>query len=218
MGHKSEITMQYAGVKVKPFRCFANMEYGKVRDRMNKEDKRVRRTRRVLAEALISLTIEQGYEAVTIQEVTDRAGVGYRTFFRHYADKNALLLDVLQTTISELRPMIGTQELVGKDGYRPLPAQNGRVIFEHIAANSDLYRVLLSSGSVALEPLKAYAYRETITTLEKVPDLPIPPPILAQHMVAAIFSLVQWWLENDMPYTPQEIAIYLEQLLAVPSS
>jgi AcrR family transcriptional regulator len=185
---------------------------------MNKEDKRVRRTRKALTEALISLTIEKGYETVTIQEITDRAGVGYRTYFRHYADKDALLQDVLQTTVAELRPMIGTQEFVGKEGYRPLPAENGRIIFEHIAANSDLYRVLLNSGSVALEPVQAYAYGEAINSLEQVPDLPIPPPILAQHMVATIFSLVQWWLENDMPYSPQEMAVYLEQLVTVPSA
>jgi AcrR family transcriptional regulator len=185
---------------------------------MKREDKRVRRTRKALAEALIALTIEKGYETVTIQEITDRAGVGYRTYFRHYADKDALLQDVLQTTVAELRPMIGTQEFVGKEGYRPLPAENGRIIFEHIAANSDLYRVLLSSGSAALEPVKEYAYREAITALEQVSDLPIPPPILAQNMVAAVFSLVQWWLENDMLYSPQEMAVYLAQLVAVPAA
>ena len=37
-------------------------------------------------------------------------------------------------------------------------------------------------------------------------------------MVATIFSLVQWWLENEMPYSPQEMAIYLEQLVAVPAT
>jgi AcrR family transcriptional regulator len=208
--------MHDAGMKVKPFRYFVNIGSGRPRDGMNKEDKRVRRTRKALAEALIALTIEKGYEAVTIQEITSRAGVGYRTYFRHYADKDALLQDVLQATVTELRPMIGTQEFVGKEGYRPLPAENGRIIFEHIASNSDLYRVLLSSGSVALEPVQAYAYREAINSLEQVRDLPIPPPILAQHMVATIFSLVQWWLENDMPYSPQEMAVYLEQLVAVP--
>jgi AcrR family transcriptional regulator len=141
--------MHDAGMKVKPFRYFVNIESGRSRDGMNKEDKRVRRTRKALAEALISLTIEKGYEAVTIQEITSRAGVGYRTYFRHYADKDALLQDVLQATVTELRPLISTQEFVGKEGYRPLPAENGRIIFEHIAANSDLYRVLLSSGSAA---------------------------------------------------------------------
>ena len=94
---------------------------------------------------------------------------------------------------------------------RALARVDAGAVLDHIAANSDLYRVLLSSGGVALEPVKAYAYREAINALEQVPDLPIPPPILAQHMVATIFSLVQWWLENEMPYSPQEMAIHDEK-------
>jgi AcrR family transcriptional regulator len=184
---------------------------------MNKEDKRVRRTRRALADALITLTIEKGFEAVTIQEITQRAGVGYRTYFRHYPDKDALLQDVLHTTAAELHQLIGTPDAGDWQGFQPLPAENGRIIFEQVAANSDLYRVLLNSGSLVLDPVKEYAYREAINSLEQVPDLPIPPPILAQHLVGTIFSLVQWWLENEMPYSPQEMAVYLAQLVAVPA-
>ena len=52
-----------------------------------KEDRRVTRTRKLLTEALISLSLEKGYEAVTIRDITDRAGVGYATFFRHIRRK-----------------------------------------------------------------------------------------------------------------------------------
>ena len=185
---------------------------------MNQQDKRVIRTRSALTAALISLTIEKGYEAVTIQEITGRAGVGYRTYFRHYADKDALLYDVLETTVMELRPLIGTPVAVGggKDGCQPLPPENGRIIFEHIAANKDLYRVLLGSGDAALEPLKKYGYREALNSLEMVPHPPVPPPILAEHIVTTTFAMAQWWLENDMPYSPREMAVYLARLVAVP--
>ena len=184
---------------------------------MNRQDKRVRRTRKALTDALVALTIEKGYESVTIQEITDRAGVGYRTFFRHYTDKDALLQDVLHATVAELRLLVETPDTGSGDTYQPLPAENGRIIFENIADNSDLYRVLLSSGSAALEPVMEYAYREALNSLEKAPDPPVPPPILAQHMVATVFSLVQWWLDNEMLYTPQEMAVYLAQLVAIPA-
>jgi AcrR family transcriptional regulator len=198
-------------------------------------DKRVRRTRKALAEALVGLTIEKGYEAVTIQEITGRAGVGYRTYFRHYADKDALLQDVLHSTVAELRGLIGPSpdswsadaRRLPRDahrqpadgvGYQPLSEENGRIIFEHIAAQSDLYRVLLSSGSAALEPVMEYARREALNSLEHTPDLPVPPPILAQHIIATTFALVAWWLANGKPYTPDEMAVYLARLLAIPNA
>ncbi|MFN2140435.1 MAG: TetR/AcrR family transcriptional regulator [Candidatus Promineifilaceae bacterium] len=184
---------------------------------MNHKDKRVRRTRKALAEALIALTIEKGYEPVTIQEITNRAGVGYRTFFRHYPDKDALLQEVLRTTLADLRQMMGTPQVGNGAGYQPLPVEDGRIIFEHIAANSDLYRVLLSSGSAALEPFVTFAYHEALDSLEEIPDLLVPPPILAHHTVTATFSLVQWWLENDMPYAPEEMAVYLAHLVNIPA-
>ncbi len=195
---------------------------------MNREDKRVRRTRKALAEALIDLTIEQGYEPVTIQEITGRAGVGYRTFFRHYSDKDALLQDVLRGTITELRQLVGTppqnEAANGSEatdpgaGYQPLPAENGRIIFEHIAAYGDLYRVLFNSGDVVLEPVMEYARREALASLDQLSDPPVPPTILAQHMVVTTFALAQWWLENEMPYPPQEMADYLARLVAVPGA
>jgi AcrR family transcriptional regulator len=162
------------------------------------------------------LTLEQGYEAVTIQDITDRASVAYRTYFRHYADKDALLQEVLRDTVVEMRALIGTPVMEEAGTYAPLPPEYGRIIFEHIAAHSDLYRVLLSSGSAALEPLMDYARGEALSILNQLSDPPVPPPILAEHLVATIFALVQWWLAEDMPYSAQEMAVYLATLLAVP--
>src|SRR6266581_8141913 len=39
-------------------------------------DRRVRRTRRNLGEALIALIVERGYDRITVQDILDRADVG----------------------------------------------------------------------------------------------------------------------------------------------
>jgi AcrR family transcriptional regulator len=41
-----------------------------------------------LQQALIELIGEQGYEAITIQEIVDRANVGRTTFYLHYTSKD----------------------------------------------------------------------------------------------------------------------------------
>src|SRR5258707_301232 len=53
-------------------------------------DRRVRRTRRALREALVALIVERGYEKVTVQDVLDRADIGRSTFYAHYRDKDDL--------------------------------------------------------------------------------------------------------------------------------
>ena len=62
---------------------------------MNSTDRRVVRTRVSLKQALVKLSLDQGFDEVTIQEITEEANVGYRTFFRHYQDKETILNDVL---------------------------------------------------------------------------------------------------------------------------
>ncbi|NNL30778.1 MAG: helix-turn-helix transcriptional regulator [Gemmatimonadetes bacterium] len=57
------------------------------------EDRRVRRTRRRLKEALLELLQERSYESITVQEIIDRADVGRSTFYSHFPSKESLLLD-----------------------------------------------------------------------------------------------------------------------------
>src|SRR5919109_3403628 len=94
-----------------------------------KTDPRVRRTRRILQEALVSLILEKEYSAISIKDLTDRAEVAYITFFRHYNGIDELLMEVLDEGLAELLHHIGT--LAGKsDG--PANEIEGKLIFEYI--------------------------------------------------------------------------------------
>ena len=61
----------------------------------SKEDPRVRKTRRLLRDALVSLILDKDYASVTIKEITKRADVAYITFFRHFESIDQLLMEVL---------------------------------------------------------------------------------------------------------------------------
>jgi AcrR family transcriptional regulator len=57
-----------------------------------KIDRRTQRTKKFLAAALIELIMEKGYEAITIQDIINRANVGRSTFYSHYESKEQLLV------------------------------------------------------------------------------------------------------------------------------
>jgi AcrR family transcriptional regulator len=57
-----------------------------------------------LEEAAMSLFAEQGYAATTVQQISGRAGLTTRTFFRHFADKR----DVLFLRDREFPSVIGS--------------------------------------------------------------------------------------------------------------
>jgi AcrR family transcriptional regulator len=54
-------------------------------------DPRVKRTRLLLEQAFMDIIQEKGFQAVTVQDITERAGVNRATFYAHFADKYALL-------------------------------------------------------------------------------------------------------------------------------
>src|SRR5512142_2993979 len=56
-----------------------------------KIDPRVKRTRNLLEQAFMELIQEKGFQAVTVQDITEKAGVNRATFYAHFADKYALL-------------------------------------------------------------------------------------------------------------------------------
>jgi len=57
-----------------------------------KNDRRTQKTKKFLAAALIELIMEKGYDAVTIQDIIERANVGRSTFYSHYENKEQLLV------------------------------------------------------------------------------------------------------------------------------
>ena len=56
-----------------------------------KLDPRVIRTRQMLDQAFLDLLAEKGFDAISVQDVTARAGVNRATFYAHFQDKFALL-------------------------------------------------------------------------------------------------------------------------------
>src|SRR5215469_17440967 len=88
---------------------------------------RVRRTQKLLREALIELIEEQGFEALTIGEITERAMVSRAAFYRNYQDKYALVEQIFEEAMSALFSAVGE---LGTEH----PAEVWVTFFEHIAA------------------------------------------------------------------------------------
>ncbi len=119
-------------------------------------DRRVRRTRRLLRDALVNLILERGWDNVTVQDVCAEADVGRSTFYVHFADKEEALLsgfEELHVALAEigqggeafafLRPLVEhSQEhvklfraVVGRQSGPKLQARFGQVVFELMHAD-----------------------------------------------------------------------------------
>jgi AcrR family transcriptional regulator len=181
---------------------------------MDIQDRRVKRTQNLLAKALISLTLEKGYDSVTIRDITERADVGYATFFRHYHDKDALLQDVLDVVLSELINLLRPSS-PGND-----PADVGTLIFSYVQEHSEIIRVLLSSrgSSLLMQRMVEAGTQSVLCQNTTLPGSPVPADIAAYLLVTSSIALIQWWLEHGMPYPPQRMGVIYRELIARPTN
>ena len=177
-------------------------------------DPRVRRTRRLLREALVSVILDKDFASITIRDITERAEVAYITFFRHYESLDQLLMEVLDEGLGELLTRIET--LAKQSDASNLEAE-GRLIFEYIAQKADLFRILFKSQSVTR--IRKKVVRNIAVTFQKS-CLPLAESgnatttaILSNHIATSLLSLIEWWLDNKMRPTPIEMGKVYKSLI-----
>src|SRR6266508_4858910 len=170
---------------------------------------RLRRTQKLLREALIELIEERGFDSLTIGELTERAMVSRAAFYRNYRDKYDLVEQIFEEAMSALFAAIG-------DLGREHPPDIWVTFFEHIAEYERLYRALLGKKG---SPWFVWKMRTALAGLLKergqlphgpnASDRPLHsyPAGFVPDMVSALFvEAITWWLKQRRPYTPREIA------------
>lgn len=171
-----------------------------------KTDLRVIKTRRNLREAFIRLILRQGYDSTSIQDIADEAETARITFYRHYHDKESLLVDCLNQLYEDLN--LRTQEMVKFIDRDELPAE---IFFKHLEDQEELYRILFSSRGThtVIEQLRQHLATYTLRSMENLeienrPD--VPKEIIAYHVASAQIGLGIWWLNHGKPYPSKYIA------------
>lgn len=175
-------------------------------------DRRVRRTRRALQDALLALAPEFGYEALTIDLITERADVARATFYLHFTDKHDLLTAIADDLVGDLVSQL--------EHLRP--ASHGVVVqaaFAHVAEHQPTYRLLLSGAGDgrALDrafDLAAQFGTRMITRSAAARGVPtrVPVDAVARIWSGELVAAMRWWASNDTPYTAAELADLLLQV------
>jgi AcrR family transcriptional regulator len=186
------------------------------RDRI---DPRVIRTRNLLRGALIELIPEKGYEAITVKDITERATLNRATFYLHYRDKDDLLERGISEMWEEVAQRLPPPDV--EDGRVAMGASKQATVkeFEHYQQHFKLYRALLGERGFAefIHQLQEQVYQTYLkrarSTMDTFPEgLPPKIALVLRYHAGAEVAIIQWWLENDMPYSPEEMAEYMIDL------
>jgi AcrR family transcriptional regulator len=178
-------------------------------------DRRVTRTRKALKEALTDLILEKGYEAVTVQDVIDRADVGRSTFYAHFIDKDDLLMAILADF--EL-PGPDTSTWKADDPAFAWTLE----LFRHFGSGKRLFKAVASSQSGAL------ARRETTRRLEDLARAelsrlraarrldPFRLETVVRFLVGTFVGFMDWWMREENDHLPAEQVDHAFRSLVLP--
>ena len=177
-------------------------------------DPRVRRTRRLLRDALVSLMLEKDYASISIKEITNRAEVAYITFYRHFESLDQLLMEVLEEGLAELMKHI---ETLAKQSDTSALETEGRLIFEYAEQKADLLRTLFKSQSVTRVRKKVVRNIAAIFQRSCMPlarsNNAVAVAITSNHIATSLLALIEWWLDNQMNPLPAQMGKVYKSLI-----
>ena len=184
---------------------------------LSRHERRRLQTRKLLIQATLQLVLEKGFDAISIQDITDRADLGRGTFYIHLKDKEEVVWTAFQELFRELEQEAHNQ----LDRNMPQVEYYGLLnIFRHAENNRDLYRVMFGGqGSAILtaraQDFLAQAFLYDIRNAPQPPEINfnIPEEIEAQILTGVISRLLFWWLGTSNSYSAKQMAVMTYEAL-----
>jgi len=177
---------------------------------MSKVDRRIVKTQEALKKAVIELMSEKKFDAITIQDISDRANVSRGTIYVHYLDKYDLLDKLIEAHINELREMCAAAA--------EIDYITGSLIWtEYFEKNYSFFSMMLASKGAPyfrnrfLDFLIEEFRKEVDVTKGKNERL--NEDVIVRFAASAYVGVVEWWFTNGKPFPHQVLAEQLGTLL-----
>jgi AcrR family transcriptional regulator len=181
---------------------------------LNRAERRRLHTRDQLMQAAQELMFEKGYGSLTIKAITERADLGYGTFYLHFADKDdivwALLYQFMHVWEAE------TNERLRDVPFPRREFMSWVFIFDYADKARESFKDIFGrQGSTVL----LQRYQDHLAELHEsnmraglyTAKLDVPLDFLAQFITGALMRLLIWWVETPNTYTALDMARMLYQ-------
>ncbi|MBZ0284093.1 MAG: TetR/AcrR family transcriptional regulator [Anaerolineae bacterium] len=172
-------------------------------------ERRRANTHEQLKTACAELLNEIGYHALTIRAITDRADMGYGTFYLHFADKDDIVWAVVYDISEQWRIHVDSQIAHLPFPYREY--QSWIYVFRYVeTVREGFVAIFGSKGSAKLlqryQDYLAQLHEDNLREGIYESGLDLPPAFMGQFITGAIVRLMVWWAETPNDYTPEQLA------------
>lgn len=174
------------------------------------EDKRIRRTKKLIRQALTTLMQKKEFQSITVTDIVREADINRGTFYAHYRDVYDLREKIESEMISDFKSMI--------DGFRPNTVDTSlRPVLvralDYLEENSDVVTTLMRvSGEEGFG-------RKLIEIIEECRLATVSGPSLEDSYIGRFVStglvgLLEKWVKEEAPLTKDEMIHLMEKILS----
>lgn len=182
--------------------------------KVSESDPRSIRTRELLRQALISLAAEKSFISLTIQDVTNLAGLNRTTFYLHYGGLHELLEDCARTLFAQMRAEIYANKVIGDARNTTTLTPFVESVFRHLEKHERFYRAMLGRQG---DPLFRGLFQELLLELIFEPiarqtqgDFSDPHLEMNIRFFNAGFTgVASWWLDKDKPIPVEQASLQI---------
>lgn len=179
------------------------------------EDRRIRRTKKLLRQGLAELMDEMDFKDITVKQITERMDLNRGTFYLHYKDT----YDLLEQIENEL---IATFEALILD-YQPTTENTSAFliidqVYDFISENHKICRTLLQNNA-------STQFEEKLRGIIITKGFEINSRLFANAQSKAglyktyffahgIMGLVKQWLADDMPIPKSDMVQLIDRIIS----
>lgn len=180
-------------------------------------DLRISRTYKLIKEAFLELMEIQGFDKITVKDLTNKAMISRTTFYLHYKDKFDLLEQIENEILDGFKSILDEvciDEIITKyfsiEKYSTLLIR----IYEYIKENQQFFKLIMGKNG---DPSFYYKLNETMKlTVDKnilIDRLKIPEHYAIAFIIGFQTSIINEWINTGMKETPYEIASIVTQVM-----
>ena len=171
-----------------------------------KEDRRIRRTQKLLKDSLVKLMSRKEFKDITIKEITELADLNRGTFYLHYSDTYGLLKSMETDVLDDFQEMIDNYLKMGPE-TNLLPVLVP--IIHYIVENTEICQNLFENNfsSDFHKDFKNLIHKNGLTIIEKLfPNYKSSASdYFFEFITYGLIGILKKWLDSGMPQSEEEI-------------
>ncbi len=173
-------------------------------------------TRQSIQQTFIKMLQTRDFDSITVREIAEEAGIGFKTFYRHYPDKAALTQAIMAGFVEDISKVISPPSTL------EVAVANLRIILNYVQDNARAVRAIgqMPNREDLAKPIIQFALAEGVK-IQSEGDNSFDSntshnKLISHHFVHSQLGLFFWWVMNDLDPPVDNMVELMSQLIIKP--